>query len=291
MNKKVGFYSLLLSGLIFGTFPMLIRFITSSFGTFTQISLRTAIAAVIVGAILFRNKTSLNVRHIHPIALLLFFLAFPLDVIFYTFAIVTGKATNALFLLFAVSLLFSLITGTLFFKEKISYQKIIAVVLLLIGLVCFTHPFDSLGLTMATIFGLLAGFFDALTNLLRKHIGVADRWVTLFYQYLTMGVLTFLLGNFSGEIMIKNISIIPIAIIVIYGILNVSTGSLLAIGFSNFDFNLGTVVLASELFFGAIFNTIFLHEVPTTIEAVGGLIIFAAVLAANLTFAPRESRA
>ena len=54
---------------------------------------------------------------------------------------------------------------------------------------------------------------------------------------------------------------------------------LMIIGFNNFDLNLGTIVLSSELLFASIFGYLIYKEVPTINELIGcGLIAFSVII-------------
>jgi drug/metabolite transporter (DMT)-like permease len=46
-------------------------------------------------------------------------------------------------------------------------------------------------------------------------------------------------------------------------------------GFQNFDVNIGTVIMSTELVFAAIMAYFLFDEVPATHELVGGIVIFA----------------
>jgi len=61
--------------------------------------------------------------------------------------------------------------------------------------------------------------------------------------------------------------------------------NLLLFGFQHFDVNVGTVILATELFFATIFAFLLYHETPVPNEVVGGCLIFAASIVASVNFA------
>ena len=64
--------------------------------------------------------------------------------------------------------------------------------------------------------------------------------------------------------------------------ISVLIGYLLVYGFGNFDVNLGTIILATELFFALVINALILKEIPTAYEIVGGLLIFSGTVVTSL---------
>jgi len=62
----------------------------------------------------------------------------------------------------------------------------------------------------------------------------------------------------------------------VFALLQISLGNLLLYGFQHFDVNVGTVILATELFFASLIGLIFFREIPSTHEIIGGCFIFVA---------------
>ncbi len=53
-------------------------------------------------------------------------------------------------------------------------------------------------------------------------------------------------------------------------------------GFQNFNLNLGSIVVSSELIFGPLFAVLILGEGLTTWEIVGGILVIAAIVISNI---------
>lgn len=68
----------------------------------------------------------------------------------------------------------------------------------------------------------------------------------------------------------------PIVAGLIFAALLVGLGNLLLYGFQHFDVNVGTVILATELFFASLFGWVFFREVAAPNELIGGAVIFLA---------------
>lgn len=94
----------------------------------------------------------------------------------------------------------------------------------------------------------------------------------------------------SGEIIIKEVTLLPIIVGIIFGLLQIGLGNLLLYGFQHFDVNVGTVILACELIFAAILGWVFLSETPTGNELLGGMLIFVASIISTVDFKPLFKR-
>ncbi len=84
----------------------------------------------------------------------------------FTFAIADMKIANAVFLLYAGSVIASLLLGTPLFGESLSWTKSLALCLSLLGLALHTSAFVAV--TVAAAAALLSGLLDGATNALRK---------------------------------------------------------------------------------------------------------------------------
>lgn len=275
-SKTKGFIALLLAAIVFSTFGVLIRELDKMFGQFAQVGSRAFVAFVILGFLILWKKESFKIEKSQRLQTFLFALAFPLSIIFSTLSVTTTKAANTVFLLYIGTIFTSLITGGIFFKEKLTAQKSVSLILVIIGLFFFIYPFSNETLNAGFFFGLLSGIFDGISNTLRKLLKNISRNTLLFYQYLLGAVIGISLSVGSGQQFVEQILPISIVILIIYGGLLIVIGNLLIYGFAHFDVNVGTIVLATELFFAIIVNAIFLNEHASQFELFGGILIFIA---------------
>lgn len=185
-------------------------------------------------------------------------------------------------MLYAGSLAVAFLIGTFFFKEKVTWLKIIAQLVVVVGLIIFIDPRNLDLFNAGILLGLASGVFDGLANSLRRHLGDLSRNVLLLYQYGTGAILGLLLAIGSGENMVKEWQWSAIVVALIFGVGLVLIGKLTIYGFNHFDVNIGTIILATELFFALVVNYIFLSESPNNNELLGGVLIFAAASLANL---------
>jgi drug/metabolite transporter (DMT)-like permease len=67
-----------------------------------------------------------------------------------------------------------------------------------------------------------------------------------------------------------------------FGFCLVTVNYLLLVGFQNFDVSLGSIVLSLELLFATVFGFVILHEVPSSRQLLGGVLILFANVMPNL---------
>lgn len=285
MNKTKGFFSLLLAGFIFGTFGILVRILNKELTNFQQILFRNLVSFLLAFAIIIFFKRTVRFKNVSFINLLLFTISLPLTIVFYTLSMLSTKIVIAVASLYLGSIIFSLLIGVLFFKEKITLMKLLAIISALFGLVFFAYPFSLSNINIGLIYGVLSGILDTTSNSFKKHLsGKIDRFVLIAIQMLGGVFISLILMKYSNTLFIPHMSSLTISVGLLFGLLLLSINYLLLIGFSNFDLNLGTIVLASELAFASIFGFLFYKEIPTFNETIAIVFISFSVVLANLNF-------
>lgn len=291
--KTSGFLALLLSAFIFASFGILVRLLGQQLLPFQQIGFRNLIALVIAIAVILKTRPSFQtITTVKPIWLGLYAVSFSLSVIFYTLAILQTKIVTTIFALYLGSLVMSLIFGVIFFKEKLSLIKIMSLILVMVGLIIYAAPNLSEFLAVGTGLAFLSGFFDAIANSMRKFLGPKlPKIVLVAIQMITGLIIALGLMAWNAQLSLPMLSPQTLIVGTIFGLGLVSVSYLTLIGFTNFDLNLGTVVLASELFFASVFSFLIFHEVSSYYELIGGAIIILATFCAQLNPVSRSKTA
>jgi len=275
LTKVKGTGSLLGAAFVVGTFGIFSRFVSPMFGFAAQTAVRFGLATVLVGGLtlLYRQKSYRIARqHMTPL-LLLGLGSFGLGMLF-TIAVNRTKVADGLSLLFAGSIITALIVGTTIFKEKVTPSKVAAIGVALVGLAMYAHSFAELNI--GALAGVAAGVLDGSCNSLRKRLKAVDRHLVVMYQYFIGALCALPFVLFGGGQAIKAVSAGAIAAMVFYAVFSVALGNLLMYGFARFDVNVGSIVMASQIFFAMILGMIFLHEFPTGYELTGAVLIFSA---------------
>jgi drug/metabolite transporter (DMT)-like permease len=195
-------------------------------------------------------------------------------VILFTISVNLTKLGNTVFLLYAGSIVTSLLIGTLMLKEKLTPMKIVAICLALVGLAMYSSALLSLSLGVVT--AVLSGVLDGVSNSIRKTLRGIDRNSILLYQYAFGSLTALLVLAAAPQDSIRTIGVWPVVAGLVFSVLLIGLGNLLLYGFQHFDVNVGTVILATELFFASLIGWVFFREVPASNEILGGIVIFLA---------------
>lgn len=277
-NTILGFLALLSSAMIYGLFPYFVKTLTQMYGEYFQIGLRALIAFTIISIIMFIKKEKISNIKKDVVNLGLFVITIPISSFLIIFSLLNTTPATTIFMLYAGSLLVSFVVGTFIFKESITINKMISLILVVIGLLIFAYPFDltsSLGL----ILGFLGGAIEGVSNSLRKPLSTVPKNTILFFQFLTTGIFALILMFISKDDALRTFSWYGLFITIIYGFSLVGLGYFMLFGFKNFDLNIGTTIISSEMFFSMIFSLILLGIIPSQKELIGGILIF---LGANI---------
>ncbi len=285
MNKVKGFLALFLAAIIFASFSIFIRLLSSDLMEFQQIGFRNFVGFLIgTLVVLFTKQSFASVGKVSPRYTLLYTLSFPLSVIFYTFAILQTKILTTLFGFYTGSLITSLVIGVLAFNEKIDRLKAISIGLVLLGFVSYMYPFTTNIFTVGFLLAMIGGFFDTVANSFRKYLaGKIDRFVLVVLQMVGGIAVAFPLMALSGQLHMPSISPLNWVIGIVFGGCLVVISYLLLVGFQNFDLNLGTVVMSSEMFFASVLAFIIFKEPSLPNELLGGALIILATVVVNFT--------
>lgn len=282
-NHQKGLLAISSTALILGTFGVLIRILAETFSDAGQVFIRSVFATITITLVLLYKRTNpFLVEHNHKKYIVAFSLFFPLSILCFTISANQIKVSNSLFMLYVGSLISTALFGKFLFKEKFSFRHILSLILVLVGLLFFIYPFSIESVSFGLLLGILSGLLEGSTHAMRKLMSGIKRETIVFWQSFSGIMIAGLFFFMSNESILKDFHYSGIFTAVIFGILLVVIGYLLAYGFSNFDVNLGTIVLATELFFALIINSIVLKEIPTAYEIIGGLFIFTGAIVTSL---------
>lgn len=284
-SRLKGFLALLLCALIFASFSIWVRLLNAELLPYQQIGFRNALALCITLLVIWTTKQSFrSIKSVSPWWLLAYTLTFPIAVIPYTLSVLQTAIMTTIFGLYLGMLLTSLLVGVVFFKEKITLPKILSLCLVVVGLIAYIYPFKQGMLSIGLLLAMLSGVFDALANSFRKFLaGKVDRFVLVALQMIGgLGVALTLMFVFQ-QTTLPSLSPIAWIIGLVFGLSLVAISYLTLVGFSNFDLNLGTVVLSTELFFAALLGYLVFKEGASITQIIGGGLILLASGITNLT--------
>lgn len=280
-----GFLALLACAVLFGIFGVFVRTLNHDFTAYQQIAFRNVIGAAIAASlVLFTRQSFASIKKIPTKFVLAYMVSFPITVVLYTLAVLSTKIVTAIFALYMGGLLGSLLLGIVFFKEKVTNFKVASLLLVTIGFIVYAYPFEGGILSLGFLLGFLSGAMDAVANSFRKYLaGKVDRMVLVVLQMIGGIAVASSFLVLTQQLTIPSISPLSWIVGVIFGFSIVAISYLTLIGFQNFDLNLGTVVLSSEIFFASLFSLLFFGEQALPNELLGGVLIILATVVANLS--------
>jgi len=278
-NKPLGFIALLTDGFILALFGLFARLMKAHMSNPMQIFSRMLIVSLLLAPYLWINRKKLRMYMGKLPLFVIFILSFPVYVLFFTVSVNTIKVANAFFYIFIATTLTSYLIGSIFFREKVGTKEILVSSLLTLGLLAFMYPFNQQQNITGIVAGLLSGIAWGISNATRKfYDGKIDRWFVIFLQMLVGATLGLLLAFATRSLYVVDWNIQASIILFFYATGNIIVQYLLFIGLKNFDLNLSSIVLASQLVFVVIVGMIFLKELPTQSELIGAILVSAAIV-------------
>lgn len=285
-----GLISLLTAGVLFGSFGVWVRLLSSDLSSYQQIAFRNIVALIIAILIIFVAKIKLNFNGVSKKNLLLFGLSFPTAVVFYTASVLNTSIMLSIFSFYFGSIFASLLLGIIIFQEKLTRMKVFSMLAVLIGFYILVQPEGIAQIDRGMLYGVVAGLFDTISNVFRKHLsGKLDRVVlTLVPQIGGLLVATSLMAYF-GDLTLPTISPTNYIVGLIFGGMIFAINYLTLYGFQHFDLNLGTITISSEVVFASLFGWIIFAEVPRTYDLYGATFIILAIIIGNLPSKQKSS--
>lgn len=283
MNTLLGFFMLLTTGFLYAVNDILLRYVGAELTTFQQTVIRCIGGLIFALVIIVFSKTKLHFGKTKKTFIILYGITFPLTVILFTTAIVFTKIAAAIFACYSASFIFSLLLGNIVFHEKITGTKIIALILVIIGIIFITYPFSSKDINVGFLCAIAAGIMLPINSAFNKHFGNKIKKPLLMMTQMIGGII---IGSiFVG---ITNQSFFPhptlgiLLLSILSGIILVSTVYLTLVGFQNFDLHLGTIITSSEFLFAPLFAFILFQERLTTLQIFGAMFITLAIIIPHL---------
>lgn len=281
-HQTKGFFSLLMVGLLFGLSGPLAKLLSDSFSAYEAVVLRFGVALLIALVINFFIKNKISFIGIPKKTLTLFSISFPVSVILFVLSIYNTKVTISIFTYYIADSITSFLIGFFFLREKIDKNKLIGLLLLIVSLGFFTNIIQDFSLTIGMLFGLLSGVTNAIASYYKKIIKGKTTVLSLTILQTISGVVIASIAMIaSGSVFVRSVTSIDVVITILYGIVFLIITYLMIYGFQNFNLNLGSIVVSSELIFGPIFAYFILNEIITKPEFVGSAFVIIAIFISN----------
>lgn len=292
MNRNLIY--IIIAGILWGIISLFITALKDmGFDSMQCVAIRVFFSAVLMVSYLFCRDKSLLSIHFKDIG---YFIGTGiLSVVFFNFCyfealkLIGGAAVPALLLYTAP--IFVMILSAIFFKEKITKQKIIALIMTFAGLILVTGSFSSESQIsgFALLLGLGSGFGYALYSIFGKFL--IDK-----YSVETITAYTFVIASVGA---------IPLSgIFTKIHLLGTASGFLWGLGLAIFstvlpflfytkglkkiDAGKASILATVEPFVAAIVGVLFFQEEFSTEKIVGMALIFIAIVILNLKLTKKK---
>lgn len=164
-------------------------------------------------------------------------------------------------------------------KEKITLSNVIAAFVIFAGVLLIVPEFDLYNhATIGIVCGLAASMSYALISVLnRKYVGTYPGPVVTFYEQSTVAVLLLPALLFPKDV--SFFSTANIALLFLLGtVFTALAHSLFTCGLKTIRAQTAGIIASLESVYGVIAAAVFLGEIPTTKEIIGGVIILGTAL-------------
>ena len=286
-NKKVtGAFYLLLSTLLYGLIGVFSRFI-GDFSPFSQSWVKASITLSIIFIIFIFGKSYwkkirkedlkwfavwILPASVQPVLTFLAFNHLPIGIVY--------------FLNYSTMILGGIISGRVFFGEKINLNKIISLICVFVGLFLIYGSnitfIKNIYVFYALLAGLVLGFWNTLTKKVSEHYSEIQM---MSLDNGTSLVLCLFASLLLGE-KLPQISGPWLWIFVFAGTLTLAAYFLIR-GFKNVEAQVGSLIMPMEILFGAFFGYLFFGEILKQNMYLGGIFILLAAILPTFSFKKR----
>lgn len=194
----------------------------------------------------------------------------------YFYALQWSNVAIAMLSLFTYPI-FTALLEPLFFKTRLQMRHVLLSVVILVGIYFLAPTFDIKdGSTQGLLMGLLSSLSYAIRNIiLKKKIDHFNGSMLLFYQMVIMMALLWpALLVYSEETVVDQLPYL-----VFLGLITTSVGHTLFLNsFRSFSISAVSILGSMQPIFGIIIAIIFLHEMPSGRNMIGGALILLTVL-------------
>ncbi len=280
-----GFLALFATSFVYGVFGVVVRVLTPYLTANQMTVARSAIVALIIAALfVIKNRSNFRIEKKLIVPVIVHSVSFALAVYTFTYAVIVTTLTKAVFSLYSVTLILSLIVGLLYFKEKLGFKKNISFILAVLALIAFIFPTGIGSIDIGMALAGLAGFCDVLSNSMKKFLGgKVERFTLVFYQMIAALLIGLVFVFFSNELsLLKPLDFGAFMWLLFFSLNLFLLSYLTAYGFQHFDLNLGTIILSLEIVWASLAGILLFRESVSTHQIIASVLLLLSIVVMNL---------
>ncbi|MBI5733716.1 MAG: DMT family transporter [Candidatus Kerfeldbacteria bacterium] len=283
-NFLKGLSALTLAAGFYGAYGIFSRLIGINFGVFYQASVRGLIISLLLAIYLaiknnWQRVTLAELLKLSSLGILTIISYCAVFIAFNYLALAT-----TLFVLYAVSTIASYALGRIFHTEEITYYKIVALAVALAGLIIIFYnglrQGDLKYLLLAALAGLAAAGWYSLSKRLYKSYSISQ---ILLVEQTTIFIAGLILAWLNQETIAGPTLNTAWLALIIFALITIFSDAITIYGFRFLTLQTGSLILLSEVIFGALFGFIIFKESLSLPILIGGILIITGVF---ISYAP-----
>lgn len=247
MSKNLlGSLSLLLVGILYGLSGVIAKYLSAWLNPYQVIEARFAVAWIIAIFILILSQKKIGLRKTNLKSLIPFAIAFPISAIFFTLSVFHTTVSVAVFSFYIANLVASFILGRFVFNERVTRNKKLALVSIVLAVIALTNPFDNFSLQLGFLFGLLSGTIQAIASTFQKIVSqTTNRLGLVIIQTFTGIVISAAILLVTNQPLLFFLPPIPLLVVIGFGAIFLAISYLFLIGFKYINLNTGSILVSS----------------------------------------------
>ncbi len=282
--ELLGVISILFGTMIYGSSGVFTRHLSVEFSPFSQQYSRSFVIVVVLGCLLFFNKSlwrTINKKDIKWFAFLILSSMFDVVLIFVAFNHVS--IASGYFAFYSSMIITGLVAGALLFSDKMTLEKIISIVLILVGIGFVFFPGFSFStmfyLSLAILFGVSVGLWNVFSKKLSNNYSIIQM-IFISFVFVFISALLFSLIFDNGFSF--NFTLVSLLWLISFALLGLVAMALIVIGFKYLEAQKASLLMPVEIVFAALFGFWFYKETISVEMVIGGILIFIGALLPNV---------
>lgn len=282
-NGMYGFGILLASAFFYASYGVFSKIIGSSFAPFTQAWTRGIISLIcfLIFGLITKAFIKIKKEDIKWFLLIWTIGALAIAPTFYSLA--NLHIGTALFIQYAATVITSYLIGVLFLKEKLLRTNLLSLVIAFIGLFLVYWGDIYFNKFIPVLAAIISGSFFSIWFSFSKKI--SSKYPTI--ELNTLGYIFAVIMNLLIALVLRekfNTDFVSKAWLanIAYGVAGFLGSGLTIYGFKYIDAHKGSIVLLSEIIFGALFGIILFKELLSLTTIIGGALIIFSIALPNI---------
>ncbi|MEX1052283.1 MAG: DMT family transporter [Patescibacteria group bacterium] len=284
-KNNLGFFVLLTSAFFYSTYGVFSKLVSLGFEPFTHAWTRSFITLILFLILGFSRKIYKRVKKQDIKWYVLIGIIGSLAVAPTYYSLAYLNIGTALFLQYASTVITSYIFGALFFKERLSKESIVALLMALTGLILVYWGDVNISLIIPALAAFVSGSFYSTWFVFSKKINKEYPTIqinTIGYAFAV--VINLFIAVIIGESFNSDFTSTAWLGNLGYALAGFFASGLTLYGFKYIEAHKGSLILLAEILFGMAFGYLLFSEVLSSLAVIGGILIIFSIALPNIKY-------